>query len=250
MDTAELRGEVALVTGATRGIGRAIAQALGGAGATVVGTATTDEGAQAIAAYPAARRTSRALAFRLDVTDAAATERVLRDVESRLGAGDDPGQQRRHHARQPAPAHEGRGVGRDHGHQPEARVPPREGGAARHDEGAPRAASSRSARWSAARATPARPTTRRPRPAWSDSPSRWRRRSAAATSPSTAWRPGFIDTDMTRALRRRAARRAARAHPAGPPRDARRHRRRRCCSWRARGRPTSPAPRCTSTAAC
>jgi 3-oxoacyl-[acyl-carrier protein] reductase len=37
--------DVALVTGASRGIGRAIALALGGAGATVVGTATTSEGA-------------------------------------------------------------------------------------------------------------------------------------------------------------------------------------------------------------
>jgi 3-oxoacyl-[acyl-carrier protein] reductase len=41
-----LESDVALVTGASRGIGRAIAFALGGAGATVVGTATTSEGAQ------------------------------------------------------------------------------------------------------------------------------------------------------------------------------------------------------------
>jgi 3-oxoacyl-[acyl-carrier protein] reductase len=41
---------IALVTGASRGIGRAIALGLGRAGATVVGTATTDEGAQKFAA--------------------------------------------------------------------------------------------------------------------------------------------------------------------------------------------------------
>jgi 3-oxoacyl-[acyl-carrier protein] reductase len=44
----KLTGKVALVTGATRGIGQAIAIALGEAGATIIGTATSEEGAQKI----------------------------------------------------------------------------------------------------------------------------------------------------------------------------------------------------------
>jgi 3-oxoacyl-[acyl-carrier protein] reductase len=80
----ELEGQVALVTGATRGIGRAIALALGKEGAVVVGTATTDEGAAAIAAYlRAAEVVGEGL--RLDVRDRAAIDATLRDIESQHG---------------------------------------------------------------------------------------------------------------------------------------------------------------------
>ena len=80
----ELEGQVALVTGATRGIGRAIALALARDGATVVGTATTDAGAEAIGA--ALREGGHAGAgMRLDVTDAAATDAALADIEAKFG---------------------------------------------------------------------------------------------------------------------------------------------------------------------
>ncbi|HEY1991361.1 MAG TPA: SDR family NAD(P)-dependent oxidoreductase, partial [Gammaproteobacteria bacterium] len=46
-----LNQDIALVTGATRGIGKAISLALGRAGATVVGTATKPEGAEQFSAY-------------------------------------------------------------------------------------------------------------------------------------------------------------------------------------------------------
>ncbi|MCC6377271.1 MAG: SDR family NAD(P)-dependent oxidoreductase, partial [Burkholderiales bacterium] len=80
----ELDGQVALVTGATRGIGRAIAFALGRDGATVVGTATSDAGAAAIDA--ALKETAvPGTGIRLDVTDAAAVDAALADVEARFG---------------------------------------------------------------------------------------------------------------------------------------------------------------------
>jgi 3-oxoacyl-[acyl-carrier protein] reductase len=82
MTSGELNGHVALVTGATRGIGRAIALALAGAGARVIGTSTTDEGAAAITAY-LREAGLRGDGTRLDVRDAAMIEAVVRDIETR-----------------------------------------------------------------------------------------------------------------------------------------------------------------------
>ena len=84
MSAGELTGEVALVTGATRGIGQAIAQALAQQGAAVVGTATTDEGAGRIGAA-LKDATPPGEGIRLDVTDAAACDAALADIEQRHG---------------------------------------------------------------------------------------------------------------------------------------------------------------------
>ncbi|OQX07013.1 3-oxoacyl-ACP reductase FabG [Thiothrix sp.] len=79
-----LQGEVALVSGASRGIGRSIAELLGSAGATVVGTATSEKGAEAITAY--LREAGIAgKGMVLNVADKASIDTVVKAVGDEFG---------------------------------------------------------------------------------------------------------------------------------------------------------------------
>lgn len=80
-----LDGEIALVTGASRGIGQAIARELGRWSATVIGTATTDAGAEAIT-QDLRHREFKGRGLRLDVTDPISVETAVKTVTQEFGA--------------------------------------------------------------------------------------------------------------------------------------------------------------------
>ena len=80
-----LEKQIALVTGASRGIGRAIATELAQRGATVVGTATSEAGAAAISDYLKAVRPDAGRGAVLNVNDAAASTQLVDDIAKEFG---------------------------------------------------------------------------------------------------------------------------------------------------------------------
>ena len=80
-----LDGQIALVTGATRGIGASILQALASAGATVIGTATSETGAATIQ-NAIGTAGGKGLGAVLDVTDATQINALLKKIEETFGS--------------------------------------------------------------------------------------------------------------------------------------------------------------------
>lgn len=80
----QLENEIAFITGASRGIGQAIALVLAAQGATVIGTATSEKGADAISDY-LQKHGAKGIGMVLDVTDQASVEKVVADIEARYG---------------------------------------------------------------------------------------------------------------------------------------------------------------------
>ncbi|MFZ5697887.1 MAG: 3-oxoacyl-ACP reductase FabG [Pseudomonadota bacterium] len=79
-----LEGKIALVTGASRGIGRAISEELGAQGAIVIGTATTDAGAQAISDAIAARG-GQGVGMLMNVADSESVAHGLAKIDEHFG---------------------------------------------------------------------------------------------------------------------------------------------------------------------
>ncbi len=86
MSEKDLTGKIALVTGASRGIGHAIAMELAAHGATVIGTATSEAGAQHISQDLAAVRPDAGKGIVLNVADADRSREIIDEIQKEYGA--------------------------------------------------------------------------------------------------------------------------------------------------------------------
>lgn len=80
-----LNDEIALVTGASRGIGQAVALELGSLGATVIGTATSSSGADSISKYLKDKGIN-GCGMVLNVTDQASVDTVIKEIAEKFGS--------------------------------------------------------------------------------------------------------------------------------------------------------------------
>ena len=125
-------GRVALVTGATRGIGRAVAMALAECGAKVIGTATSEAGAAQISEVLG----DKGRGIVLNVTDAEASKAAVDAIVAEFRPHRHSRQQRRHHPRYACHAFVRRSLGRRDRNQSYGRLPPDSRRAASDDEAA------------------------------------------------------------------------------------------------------------------
>ncbi len=112
----QLANQIAVITGAGRGIGRAIALKFAAAGADIACVSRTAENAEKVAAEVRALG-RRAWAHAVDVADAAAVAAAAEKILARSGQGGYSGQQRGHHPGRLDHAHERGGLGRGVEHQ-------------------------------------------------------------------------------------------------------------------------------------
>ena len=125
----DLTGKTALVTGATGGIGGAIARALHAQGATVALSGTRREVLDALAG----ELEDRVHVLPCDLADKDAVEALVPKAEEAMEQARHPGRQCRHHPRQSVRAVARRGLGPGHRRQPDRDLPARARGGEGHD---------------------------------------------------------------------------------------------------------------------